>query len=708
MSMSDNTPKPSAADRARNMSAAAATTSRNVFDGAVRYVSRLSRATLAWVGIGLAAVLLLCTNLIVSTLTQNWRVDLTEDGLFSMTDSTRKVLAGIDEPITMRLYYSKALGDNAPSFATYFDRVKALLQRYRDLSGGKINLAFISPEPFSDAEDRAVAAGLRGVRLNSEGDQAYFGLVATNTTDNTETIGFFTPDRERFLEYDLTKLVYSLSNPKKKIVGLMSGLPIEGSPGDPQMGGRPTPPWMIVSQIREFYQVKSVGQDVTEIPPEIDTLMLVQPSDMKPETAYAIDQFALKGGRILAFIDPVAEVGRMYQRGKDVPQSTELKKLFDAWGVVYDPTKVVGDLQYARRVSYGGSGNPSATEYVAWLSLDRRSLDTGDAISAGIETLNMASVGSVSLAPNSTTKLQTLLSSSDRSATIDASSIGLRPDPVALLREFKPGGKKLTIAGRVTGDIKSAFPDGPPQAAPAASELDKKDAAAADASKGETKDAADAKASGDAKDTKDTKEAKEAKDTPKPPLPPSHVSAGRLNAIIVADTDMLHDQFWVDVREFLGQQVTIPQAHNAVFATSAIESLAGGEALTSLRARGVKPRPFQVVDEIRRDAERQFREKEQTLMAKLKDTEQKLSGLEQKSEGPEKAILSEKDRETIEKFRTEMLGIRRELRDVKLAMRQDIDRLDTTLRFVNIAGVPLLIGIGALGLAIARRRQQNR
>ena len=381
--------------------------------------------------------------------------------------------------------------------------------------------------------------------------------------DNLETIGFFTPDRERFLEHDLTKLVYTLSSPRKKVVGLMSGLPIEAQPPSPMTGNRPVPAWMIVGQIKEFWEIKSVAQDAKEIPAEIETLIIVQPSDLKPETAYAIDQFALKGGRILAFIDPVAEVGRMFARGRDVPQSAELNKLLDAWGIQYDGNKVAADITHARRVQYGGGGgggNPSVTEYVAWLNLDRRNLDTGDAISHGIETINIASPGSIALAPNATVKMQTLLSTSERAAQIDASAVTLRPDPVTLLREYKPGGSRLAIAARITGDIKTAFPDGPPPPMPEKADDDAK------------------KSEAGATDKID-----ENKEAAKPPLPAGHIGAGRLNAIVIADTDMLHDQFWVDVREFLGQSVTIPQAHNAVFVTSALEGLAGGDALTSLR-----------------------------------------------------------------------------------------------------------------------------
>jgi ABC-type uncharacterized transport system involved in gliding motility auxiliary subunit len=267
----------------------------------------------------------------------------------------------------------------------------------------------------------------------------------------------------------------------------------------------------------------------------------------------------------------------------------------------------------------------------------------------------------------------------------------MRPDPLGLLRGYQPGGKRLVLAARFNGDVRTAFPNGiePPPAEP--KDVEKKD----EAKDGEKKDDAAAKAEAD-------KKAAEAKPKGTPPA----ITTGKLNAIVIADTDMLHDQFWVDERDFLGQKIQIPLAHNAVLVVNALENLTGGEALRDLRGRGVKPRPFTVVDEIKRDAEKQFREKEQTLQTKLKETEQKLQGIQQKGEGGN-IILSDKDRETIEKFRNEMLSTRRELRDVKLALNQDIDRLGATLKFINIAAVPLLIGLGAIGLAIVRRRSDR-
>ena len=670
--------------------------SKRAFDKGVDISSRMSSRTLAWWGIAMAGVLLLTTNLLVGTWLRNWRADLTEDGLYSISQSTRKVLSSIDEPITMQVYYTKALGEQAPAYGAHFQRVRTLLERYRDLSGGKLRLTFINPQAFSDAEDRAVGSGLKGIRLNSEGDMAYFGLVATNTTDNVERVEFFAPERERFLEYDLTKLVNALSNPKKKVVGLISGLPLEGGPPTQMTRGQPQPPWAILGQIKEFFELKSLQQDVKEIPSDIDTLMLVQPSAMTPETALAIDQFALKGGRVLAFIDPVPEIARVFSMGRDTPKATELEKLLNGWGITIDTSKVAADIAQARRVQFGGGQGqqPSVTEYVVWLALDKRALDANDSIVATVESINAASMGSLGIAEKSSLKMQPILQTTERGTLVDADKVSMRPDPLGLLRGYQPGGKRLVLAGRFNGDAPTAFPNGiePPKAE--TKDEDKKDGDAA-------------KAEGDKKEPEKNEAEKKAEEKPAQPKgTPPPIKTGKLNVIVVADTDLLHDQFWLDERDFLGQKIQIPLAHNAVLVVNALENLTGGEALRDLRGRGVKARPFTVVDEIKRDAEKQYREKEQELQNKLKETEQKLQGIQQKGEGGN-IILTDKDRETIEKFRSEMLSTRRELRDVKLALNQDIDRLGATLKFVNIAAVPLLIGLGAIGLAIMRRRSDR-
>jgi ABC-type uncharacterized transport system involved in gliding motility auxiliary subunit len=726
---------------------------RPASDRLVAQCARLPRHTLAWASIGLALILLLSVNLFASSALRNAKADLTQQRLFTISDGTRAMLRSIDEPISLRLYFSKRLGEAASIYARYFERVRAVLQQYSDLSGGRLELAVFDPEPFSDAEDKAVAAGLRGVRLNQDGEVGYFGLVGNNSTDTDSTIPFFTTDREAFLEYDLTKLIYTLANPKKRIVGLMTSLPLDGGMNPmAMMGGGPRqlPPQMIMEQIRDFFEVKTLAQDVKEIPADVDVLMIAQPDKLTPEAAYAIDQYVLGGGKVLALVDPVAEMGGrmgpMGMMGSGGP-SPEFVKLLKAWGVDFDASKAVGDIANARRVQFGGGARPTVTEYVAWLGLDRRSIDEKDVLSGGIERLNLASAGFLAKAEGATTQVTPILVTSPQAMQIAADKLSGAPDPVALLRGYKPEGKMLMLAARVAGTANSAYPDGVPKPVPAKADGD--DKTKADAAKQDevkpaepAKEAPKADAAKDTKAKKDTpkadaaKDAKAKKDTPKADAAKDgkakedapkaevakdakakeekpegaaakpHKASGRINAIVIADTDLLSDQFWVDVREFLGQQVAIPNASNAAFVVNALDNLSGSDALIALRGRGADDRPFKLVNELRRQSEQRYREKEQALTAKLKEVQEQLAKLETTGEGAN-VILSEADRQAIEKFRGDMLSIRRELREVKRALREDIDRLDGWLKFANIALVPLLIGFGGLGWAAMHRRRTS-
>ncbi len=645
------------------------------------WVSRLPRHTLAWTGLVLAGVVFLSINLIGATALRSVKADFTKEGLYTISEGTRRALSRIEEPIDVRIYYTHKLGEAAPSFAKNFERVRTLLEQYRSISGNKLRVSYIDPEPFSDAEDRAVAAGLRGIRLNPEGDLGYFGMVGANSTDNEETIGFFAPERERFIEYDVTKLVYALAHPKKPAIGLVSTLPVDGGL-NPMMGmrGPPLPPQMVMQQIREVFEVKSLGQDFDAVPEDIDVLMVVQPDGMSPQAADAIDQFALNGGRVLAFVDPVPEALQppTPQAMPAAPSFDEFGKLLRAWGVAFDAKRIAGDIEHARRVQFGGGASNVVTEYVAWLAFGSGNLDQGDVLSAGIERLNLASTGFLSPAEGATTKLTPVLQTSPEAASIPAEKISPMPDAVTLLREYKAGGKRLTVAGRISGETKTAYPDGAPKDENAEGK------------------ASEAGADGDASASSPQDEAAKAE----------HRAAGDINVLVIADTDLLSDQFWVDVREFLGQHIAVPHAHNSAFVVGALENLSGSDALLSLRGRGVVDRPFELVAEIRRDAERRYREKEQALTAKLKELQDQLAKLEQVGDGGA-VILTDEDRDAIERFRGEMLTVRRDLREVKRALREDIDRLDAWLKFANIGAVPLLIGVGGIGWAAWRRRRRR-
>ncbi|HSR80834.1 MAG TPA: Gldg family protein [Hyphomicrobiaceae bacterium] len=670
---------------------------RPATDWLVAHCARLPRHTLAWTSVGLAFILLLSVNLFASSALRNAKADLTQQRLFTISSGTRSMLRSIDEPISLKLYFSKRLGEAAPVYARYFERVRALLQQYADIAGPGLDVAVFDPEPFSDSEDKAVAAGLRGVRLNQEGEVGYFGLVGNNSTDSDSTIPFFTTDREAFLEYDLTKLIYTLAHPKKRVVGLITSLPLDGGMNPMAMlgGGRQQlPPQMIMEQIRDFFDVKTLSQDVKEIPSDIDVLMVAQPDKLTPEAAYAIDQFVMGGGKILALVDPVAEMG-----GRAGPMgmppsgpSPEFVKLLKSWGVDFDPSKVAGDIATARRVQFGGGARPTVTEYVGWLGLDRRSIDEKDVLSGGVERLNLASPGFLSKAEGATTQVTPILLTSPQAMQIPADKFTGMPDPVALLRAYKPEGKSLMLAARVSGTANSGYPDGAPKPA----KMDGADKAKADAAKEDARP--------DAPKSDANKDGKPKEEKPEGAAAKPHKASGQINAIVIADTDLLSDQFWVDVRDFLGQQVAIPNASNAAFIVNALDNLSGSDALIALRGRGAEDRPFQLVNDLRRDSERRYREKEQALTAKLKEVQDQLTKLENAGEGGN-VIVSESDRQAIEKFRSDMLAIRRELREVKRALREDIDRLDGWLKFANIALVPLLVGVGGIGWAVRQRRR---
>jgi gliding motility-associatede transport system auxiliary component len=655
-----------------------------------RVVGRLGRASMTWIAICLGAVILLSVNVIASSLFKGSSADLTASHLYTISDSTKRVLGKLTEPIDVRVYYSSKLGEASSIYNRYFERVRALLEEYATMSGGKLKLAFIDPVPFSDAEDRAVSSGLQGVQLNAEGEKGYFGLVATNSTDQTETVSFFSPQREAFLEYDMTKLIHKLAAPKLPVVGLISGLQING--GFDMRARQPVQPWQIITQIKEFFEVEDIPQNTESIPKDVDVLMLVHPNGLTAKAAYAIDQFALRGGRILAFVDPVSELSKI--RAPQLGSSTnnpELMKLLKSWGVKFDPKLAAGDIETARRVQLGGA-QPVVTEFVVWLGLRGDSnLEQSDVVSDGVKVLNMVTPGFLEPIKGASTKFLPIARTSSKAMEISTSKLmGPQPDPVALLRDYKPGGKSLVIAARVDGPISSAYPDGPPEKKTKKGE------------KGKSKDEKSAKTNTDTKTAPDKKSAKVGADKKKG----GPLTKGKLNAIIVADTDFLYDQFWVQTRQVFGQQMMVPTAHNGVFVINALENLSGGEALSGLRGRGVDERPFDTVDAIRRHAEQEFRQREKVLSAKLENLRKQLSQVEQKS-GSGALMLSDEDKKAIDKFKTELLETRRQLRNVKHAMRADIDRLEGRLKFINIAVVPLLIGLGGFAFAAYRRRNRH-
>jgi ABC-type uncharacterized transport system involved in gliding motility auxiliary subunit len=656
-----------------------------------------SRNGMALLALGAAALLFVAVNVIAGNWYSSDRLDLTQGKLYTLSAGTRATLAKIDEPITLRFYYSPQLGQEIPSYGVYADRVREMLKSYVAASGGKIQLQLLDPEPFSPTEDRAVSFGLQGVPLDQSGEQVYFGLAGTNSTDDQEIIPFFQPDRERFLEYDLTKLIHSLVNPTKTVVGLATGLPMEGDLMA-AMQGRPLVPYVILDQMRQLYDVRLLGADFDSIPAEVGVLMLVHPQNLAPKTLYAIDQFVMKGGHALVFVDPNSETQSAHPSQLNppgMPNDSDLPQLFKAWGLQMDTKVIAGDRQAAVKVNAGTDSHVQAIDYVAWLALKTANFNHDDQITADLSQINMATAGVLRPLPNAKTSFSPLISTSTDSMEIPVEKVQAPlPDLAGMLNGFQPSGQNLVLAAHITGPADTAFPNGPP-------------AASASATPASSVAAPQLTPPGPA-----------AKKNPaKPTLTPAsgpQKNGGQeksavqpLNIVVVADTDILDDRFWVDVQDFFGQRVAVANANNGDFVTNAIDVLSGGDDLVGLRSRGTSARPFDLVQDIQRQADARYQASEKALEDQLKDTQQKLKDLSLSADKPG-AQPDAAQAAAIDDFRNQMFATRRQLRAVQLAERQDLNFLKGALEFFDIAVIPILVTIAAVVIGILRLRRRAR
>jgi ABC-type uncharacterized transport system involved in gliding motility auxiliary subunit len=619
---------------------------------------RLTAGRMAAIAAVLGAVIFVCINIMSSQLLRSSRIDLTQQHLYSLSNGTRTLLGELNEPLRFRLFLSSGLTKQAPQLAAFAGRVRAMLDAYVAASNGHIVLEVIDPRPFSEDEDRAVAYGIQSFQ-GTGGEQLFFGLAATNSTTGRSTINVFAPDRETFLEYDLTRLVAQLGNRGKPVVALIDGIGLAGSPMTR------IPEQQTIAQMRQFFDVKNVPQSGGKIPDDAKVLMVVHPQHLDDATRYEIDQWVLAGKPTMVFVDPFAE-NQMGPGGMPAPDaSSTLEPLFKAWGVTFDPTKVVGDSTYALQTQRNVGGRPVVTQNLPWLALRTNALAKDEAILAQLTAIVMTDAGSFGTAKDGIT-LRPLLTASDNAVLIEASVAADRTgDPRRMLSGLKRVDKPPVLAARLSGTLDSAYPDGPP----AENESDK-DKPADAAPKGAT-----------------------LKRSTKP-----------VNVILVGDADMLMDRNWIQQQSLLGQQIAQAFANNGDFVINAVEQMAGGAALSDLRGRGVSWRPFEMIQKMEAEADQRFRAKEQQLTQELKDTEQKLAQLPRAPEGSVDVLTPEQVK-AIDGFRAQLLTIRSELRDVQFALRRNVDDLKNWITAVNVGVVPLLVAIIALLFAMRRPRR---
>lgn len=621
--------------------------------------------------IGYSTLVLLAAAFIVAVVATNvWlrglRLDLTENGLYTLGEGTHAVLEDIQEPINLYFFFSNEATQTLPTLRAYANRVRETLEELAaNAPEGKLVLHVVDPLPFSEDEDRAEQYGLQAANIGPAGEGVYFGLAGSNSVGKTDIIPFFQPDprKEAFLEYDLARLIYNLANTDKPVVGLLTAAPIGG--GFDPTTQQPSQPWVVVEQARQLLEVRNLEPNTLKIDDDVDVLWIVHPQMLEDSTLYAIDQFVLRGGRAMIFVDPLAEILAGQSAGGfggSADASSTLDRLFAAWGVTFDTANVVADNRYA--LSIGGRFRPM--RHVGLLGLDAEAMSQDDVITSGLSSVNVGVAGHFTLADGSTAKLTPLLQSSVESELMPTDRFQFLPDPSELLNGFTPGGKQYTIAARLEGPLKTAFPDGAPTAADREAPVD----AALNA---------------------------------------AHLaSTENANVVLVGDVDILSDRLWVQVQSFLGQRLSTAFANNGDFVINALDNLSGSAALIGLRSRATYTRPFTKVEELRRKADLEFRETEQQLEAQLTQTEQKLGEL-QAARGDANAgsmLMTPEQQTEVQRFMDEQLRIRQELRAVRRNLDADIDSLGTRLKIVNIALVPLLLTVLALAVVYAKRRRK--
>ena len=625
-------------------------------------------------------VFLFALNAFVNNVARNASVDLTADKEFTLSDGTRSVLKSLEEPITLRLFISPSLVKRIPAYAAAATRVRNLLDRYVALSDGKIRLEIYRPKPFSVDEDKAAAYGIEGVPIDQRGQKVYFGLAGTNTVDAEEKIAFFHPSRQRFIEYDVTRLVHSLGV-KKKVVGLIAGLPINGTFS---MRGGMRPAWPIMKEIEKLFEIKTIGARAVKIPDDVDVLMIAHPTRLSDKMLYAIDQYVMKGGRALIMVDPVPETAprrRTFMGAGPTPPGSDLPKLLKAWGVAYDKTSVATDAKRYVQVPYRYQGRVVYAPHIAYMQLRAEDLNRKDPVTAKIKTMIFGIPGYFTKAKGAKTTITPLVTTTAVAMIRKAREYRQQPNLLGLYRSYVPGKKKLWLAVRVTGkSVKSAFPKGLTVKKPA-----------------KKKGAGKAKKDGKKPDGK--KKAAKA----------VHLSESKkpLNVILVADADLMETSFWARKQSAGQSQVLTPFANNADFVVNALDDLASANPLINLRGRGSPVKPFTVVDDLRKASQNKLRAKQRELAKELADVRKKIAAARTTS-ADGKTVLTDKQQATLQGYMRKFITIRQDQRAVLAGLRKDVDALEARTKFYNVALIPIIIAILAILVAIWRVRRRRR
>ena len=607
------------------------------------------------------------------------RVDLTQGRLHTLSEGTRGVLGKLESPVRIRLYFTQ--GEDMPLVMKAFGRrVEDMLAAIRREAGGRITIEKLDPQPDSDAEDSASLDGIQP-QATASGDRFYLGL-AISAADRRLALPVLSPDRERLLEYDLTRAIARLGSEKKPVVGVMTPLPAFGTPPNPMLGMPAQEPWVFLGELRRDFTVKRVAIDSARIDDDVNVLLVMHPRGLSDQAQYALDQFVMRGGRLIAFLDPYAYFDQMPgpMAQMSAGSSSTLDKLLKSWGIAFDPGKVVMDMKYA-----SGTG-PRMLPTL--LSLADQAFDAEDVTTFRLGLALMPFAGVFSGTPAEGIAQKVLMKTSTYSMLVDSFAASTQGE--AALKGFSPSGKEYPIAIRLTGRFRTAFPDGVP-AAPKKPDPPGVRAGKAGAQRAAVSAAKSAADSGAAQ-------------APQPP----HLSESKADGavVLVGDSDFVNDDAAVSIQELFGQRIVVPRNGNIAFAQALVEQFAGDSNLITLRSRAGASRPLTVIRDMEARAQQSYMGKIQSLEDSLSKVQEKLQGLQKAGPPGAGAMLSAAQQAEMENFRRKAAETRRELKQVRRELRADSEALQFRTRIINIAAMPLLVAFAGLALAVLRRRRK--
>lgn len=586
-------------------------------------------------------IMLFAFNVVASSSLKQHELDLTEDHIFALSPGTKNIISEINEPLTLRYFYSRHASNGFPLVKSYAERIRGILQRYATISGGKIQLEIIDPEAFSEEEDLAVSYGIKGIDLQDQ-NKLYLGLAVSNSSDETRAIPFFHPDRQRFVEYEVTKAIYDVLQKKRPVIGLLSTLQIVSGPmmGIPGLGGGKS--WLFLEQLKQSFDVVDIEKTANKIPDGIDILMVVQPKNFNADLLSSIDQYVLAGGKAVVFADPNQEgagVGNSSERSF----SGDFNRLLGAWGVNIATNTIVADRKAARPVKTGPEA-AGKVDYIAWLDIEKDGLNQEDITTSMLKNINFATAGSITDLKKSGIEVTPLIHTSKESMRINSSIVQGTPDPNKLLSNFVSDNKEYNLAVRISGKAETAFPEKNSESGHLAQ------------------------------------------------------SSSDINVIVIADTDILRDDTWAQVQDIQGYKVVMQNGDNNSFIYNIADLLSGSSDLVSLRGRGASQRPFKVVDDLKKKAEERYLAKEKALKDQLAETESHLAQLKKQAEAQagSKLVYQSQQQQAISAFTEQLSQTRQELRSVQFELKKGVEKLGSVLKFINIALMPLLITMFAI------------